>query len=1456
MILLLVLSIVQAKVPAKASDPPNRSVKEVTSFYTGPQSDSLKEKKVDRKKLKSKLDSKLLELTEKKESNSKTTKDSIKEELKYLKQPLPENSPASYAGQSTHDDLVYVYINTKTSEGIKSLEPYTYKVDNIDINNNLFTAWVEISKLQYLEQMNEVLSIQLVNAPKFKIDSEGDQFHRADLVRSLSNGTTGQGIKVGVISDGVDHLSESVSKGALNPGVTVLSNTVGGDEGTAMLEVVHALAPNASLYFHDSGNNIIAFNQAIDDLVAAGCKIIVDDVLWITEPFFEDGTVASHVKDVIDSKGIIYVSAAGNSGSSHYIGYYMNDGDNFNDFGFYGNDRRIKYMYMNIKPGETANLVLQWDDPFNNSTNDYDLYLLNTKDLSVLSCSSADQTGSGSKPLEVIQYTNTTSTDIDAEIDIYNYNGQAASKNLDLYIYGHNYADNVVSHNSIFGQAAVPGVITAAAVDVANPQWAASYSSQGPVSMLDGSSRQKPDISGATGVTVSGAGGFPTTFTGTSAAAPHIAAIAALLWAKDPTMTNTTIRNLILNNAVDYGTDGFDYFGGYGKADAYNSYLPLARLPKAIIKSDTTTYKGFKVQLDGSNSSVGRGPSLTYNWKIISKPSGSQAVLVNPTSASPYFFADALGEYKFSLSVNDTKDTSAEVYGSVKVKDITSTSDDIDLSSGTVSPNLNPYSFVISKPVVLTDGWFITADNTNKIKILNAFTGSSGKSYQLTAMPNSLDFDFDKKVIIASLTGTNQVVKIDTNTDIITYIDTPYSYGEIINAENDTAFAITSNNGGCISIIDTVKNTVLSSKYQSIYDSPRIVYDKNTNSLITAALSDTYVYKYFFDETSKLLTTIEARSLKRSINNLYISPDGKKLGIDGGYDNDVNAIFDVSCLDMNKQLGEWNIESPFGSAAFSGDSKYIAVACGDKIKVFDSEYHFLVKTINRNTYTDTGTIQYSRSGKFIFDYPGGSVNFYKCAMDERPSADPSYQPVVMTKGDLSAYKGFNVGLDGGEVLAGTNSSLTYKWSFASKPEGSSAVFTNSTSPTPYFKADAPGTYKVNLVVNDGTTDRVGATYNINIKEMDSVTDDITTPLSMPIKTTVGTTVKSNAVPLTDGWLITADDTNKILLFNANTGAVGKQYQVVSAPTSIDFDFEKKCIIASLSGTKTIAVIDTTADSINYIDTPYPIDKLMYAGNNIALVTTYSSGGYSLYAMELDESKALSPTQLIWLFNGPLAYDKINHKIYASDSLWGTGFYRYSFDVNTKLIVQEQKAPYVNNGQELTISPDGKHLALSRDSNVGISYIYDIDCSDLSNKLGQWDTGYYANSAGFSKDSKYVVTSNKSQLMLFDVQNHKLINTTALLDGFQNSTVMISRGGKYVFAFNKGDIASYESGIQQSILKGDFDSSGTVDILDLAYIAQYYNIKSTSVDLWKPELDLTQDKTIDIYDLVLVSKNMK
>ena len=164
-------------------------------------------------------------------------------------------------------------------------------------------------------------------------DSQGIVQHRVDKIA----GTEGSGITVGVMSDSYDtnaapnsaaaDIATGDLPGAGNPAgnttpVVVLQDSPAGtDEGRAMLQIVHDLAPKARLGFATANGGEINFANNIRALAGfpsapntvAGFKadIIVDDILYLAEPFFQDGIVAQAV-DEVAATGVSYFSSAGN----------------------------------------------------------------------------------------------------------------------------------------------------------------------------------------------------------------------------------------------------------------------------------------------------------------------------------------------------------------------------------------------------------------------------------------------------------------------------------------------------------------------------------------------------------------------------------------------------------------------------------------------------------------------------------------------------------------------------------------------------------------------------------------------------------------------------------------------------------------------------------------------------------------------------------------------------------------------------------------------------------------------------------------------------------------------------------------------------------------------------------------------------------------------------------------
>ena len=90
-----------------------------------------------------------------------------------------------------------------------------------------------------------------------------------------------------------------------------------------MLQIVHDVAPGASLAFYSGENSEADFANGIGRLAApvsaggAGAKVIADDLGYFDEPFFQDGIVAQAV-DAVEANGVAYFSAAGNNGTLAY----------------------------------------------------------------------------------------------------------------------------------------------------------------------------------------------------------------------------------------------------------------------------------------------------------------------------------------------------------------------------------------------------------------------------------------------------------------------------------------------------------------------------------------------------------------------------------------------------------------------------------------------------------------------------------------------------------------------------------------------------------------------------------------------------------------------------------------------------------------------------------------------------------------------------------------------------------------------------------------------------------------------------------------------------------------------------------------------------------------------------------------------------------------------------------
>ena len=116
------------------------------------------------------------------------------------------------------------------------------------------------------------------------VKSQAVLAHKVNETRCEFTDLDGTGTRIGILSDSYNTLGGAdagIASGDLPiAGVGVLRElpTQGSDEGRAMAELVHDMAPGAEILFHTAFGGIPVFANGIRALAENGCDVIVDDV--------------------------------------------------------------------------------------------------------------------------------------------------------------------------------------------------------------------------------------------------------------------------------------------------------------------------------------------------------------------------------------------------------------------------------------------------------------------------------------------------------------------------------------------------------------------------------------------------------------------------------------------------------------------------------------------------------------------------------------------------------------------------------------------------------------------------------------------------------------------------------------------------------------------------------------------------------------------------------------------------------------------------------------------------------------------------------------------------------------------------------------------------------------------------------------------------------------------------
>ncbi|MBI3402017.1 MAG: choice-of-anchor D domain-containing protein [Acidobacteria bacterium] len=625
-------------------------------------------------------------------------------------------------------------------------------------------ARVPLDRIQAVAALSSVDEIRLPTYARRRAGaavSEGDAIHHTDVVRAqwFLDGT---GVRVGVISDGLKGVFDAncttcggVASGPISTGDLpasqgarnasgVLTSSIGGivarsfaangdleglppatpacgfagagGEGTALLEIVHDLAPSARLSFANFDTDL-EFTQAVNFLAASN-DVVLDDIGFFGVPLDGTSAISTNTAAALNNPAFpirAYFTAVGNDADEHYYGAYTNSGVDGSTVGGITNTGKLHLFQrtsdttdvlgLGAQPynvialpanGEVA-IFLSWDDKFGASANNYDLFLVQQSTGRVVASSTTVQNGR-QDPTEFIDYVNRGSQDF-FRIVVQNVRDAAQPKNLNLFSFqpecatggpllltagrhervNYNTATRSISAQSDAGGSPV-GVVAVGAIcsataaaaarfgsttpnesclDVSNST-AEFYSSRGPT--IDG--RVKPDVAGLDGVSITGAGSFSNPFFGTSAAAPHLGAIAAVVLQGAPCLLSrststidaasarSTLRNLLVRTADRLGDPNPNNVFGTGRANALSAVQ--ATLPvwngRATLNVDgnipggatlTPARLGFT---DPNNCSL-----VSLNWTggcgtapgaTMTCPFGGNAVSVS-ASNNGYGFSDA-----------------------------------------------------------------------------------------------------------------------------------------------------------------------------------------------------------------------------------------------------------------------------------------------------------------------------------------------------------------------------------------------------------------------------------------------------------------------------------------------------------------------------------------------------------------------------------------------------------------------------------------------------------------------------------------------------------------------------------------------------------------------------------------------------------------------------------------------
>jgi subtilisin family serine protease len=471
-------------------------------------------------------------------------------------------------------------------------------------------------------------------------DTQGDAAQYTDIVRDFF-GLDGSGVTVGVLSDSYDcgvslggapftTAADDVASGDLPEGIDVLAEGAAVcpdssliDEGRAMMQIIHDVAPGATQAFYSAFDGQASFANGIIALAEeAGADVIVDDVIYFGEPMFQDGIIAQAV-DTVKRRGVAYFSSAGNQARDSYESAYEDSGipgasGILHDFD--PGPGVDPVQSFTIDSGDFAIFSFHWDQPYFSvsgapgSMSDLDIVFYDTGGVPIPFCDDSFTftcqypgiyPNIGDDPYEVAAVFNAGGP-LTVQVGLELFDGPAPGL-MKYVFYGAGSTspqEYLTASSTTYGHANAAGAEAVGAAawfntarfndnPACDPACLNSFSSAGGTPILFSRSgrrlwrprvRRKPELVGPDGgnttffaydlsFAVPGTDepdGFPNFF-GTSASAPHVAGLAALMLEANDRLKPRLLYKLMERTAADMDDPatpefdkGFDFGTGYG----------------------------------------------------------------------------------------------------------------------------------------------------------------------------------------------------------------------------------------------------------------------------------------------------------------------------------------------------------------------------------------------------------------------------------------------------------------------------------------------------------------------------------------------------------------------------------------------------------------------------------------------------------------------------------------------------------------------------------------------------------------------------------------------------------------------------------------------------------------------------------------------------------------------------